>query len=93
MFYLSKYLVPHLKGGDTIINCASVNPYVGRGDLLDYTSTKGAIVAFTRALSNQIVGKGIRVNAVCPGPSASAPSSSPPLCLPFPLESTLTYRF
>lgn len=55
--------------GDTIITCASVNPYVGRPDLLDYTSTKGAIVAFTRALSNQQVGNGIRVNSVCPGPS------------------------
>lgn len=47
---------------------AAVNPYVGRPDLLDYTSTKGAIVSFTRALSNQIVGEGIRVNAVAPGP-------------------------
>ncbi|EED23633.1 oxidoreductase, short-chain dehydrogenase/reductase family [Talaromyces stipitatus ATCC 10500] len=67
-FFLAKYALPHLKRGSTIINCASVNPYVGRGDLLDYTSSKGAIVAFTRALSNQQVGKGIRVNAVCPGP-------------------------
>jgi NAD(P)-dependent dehydrogenase (short-subunit alcohol dehydrogenase family) len=57
-----------MKKGDTIINCASVNPYIGRPDLLDYTSTKGAIVAFTRGLSNQVVSKGIRVNAVCPGP-------------------------
>ena len=57
-----------MKSGDTIINCASVNPYIGRPDLLDYTSTKGAIVAFTRGLSNQQVGNGIRVNAVCPGP-------------------------
>lgn len=63
-----------MKKGSTIINCASVNPYIGRGDLLDYTSTKGAIVAFTRALSNQQVKKGIRVNCVCPGPSMSAPS-------------------
>jgi NAD(P)-dependent dehydrogenase (short-subunit alcohol dehydrogenase family) len=54
--------------GDTIINNASVNAYIGRPDLLDYTSTKGAIVAFTRGLSNQYVGKGIRVNAVAPGP-------------------------
>lgn len=54
--------------GDVIITCASVNPYVGRPDLLDYTSSKGAIVAFTRALSNQQVKKGIRVNSVCPGP-------------------------
>ncbi|KAJ6012922.1 hypothetical protein N7499_012477 [Penicillium canescens] len=67
-FYLSKYSLPHMKKGSTIINCASVNPYIGRGDLLDYTSTKGAIVAFTRALSNQQVMKGIRVNCVCPGP-------------------------
>lgn len=67
-FYLSKAALRHMKKGDTIINCASVNPYIGRPDLLDYTSTKGAIVAFTRALSNQVVSKGIRVNAVCPGP-------------------------
>jgi NAD(P)-dependent dehydrogenase (short-subunit alcohol dehydrogenase family) len=68
-FYLSKYVLPHMKEGSTIINCASVNPYIGRGDLLDYTSTKGAIVAFTRGLSNQQIKKGIRVNCVCPGPS------------------------
>lgn len=67
-FYISKYALEHMKSGDSIINCASVNPYVGRPDLLDYTSTKGAIVAFTRGLSNQQVGNGIRVNAVCPGP-------------------------
>ena len=67
-FYLSKYAIPHLKSGDTIINCASVNAYIGRPDLLDYTSTKGAIVAFTRGLSNQYCAKGIRVNAIAPGP-------------------------
>lgn len=58
-----------MKSGSTIVNCSSVNPYIGRGDLLDYTSTKGAIVAFTRGLSNQQISKGIRVNCVCPGPS------------------------
>ncbi|KAJ5767000.1 uncharacterized protein N7511_004616 [Penicillium nucicola] len=68
IFYLSKYAIPHLKSGSTIINCASVNHYIGRPDLLDYTSTKGAIVAFTRGLSNQQVKNGIRVNCVCPGP-------------------------
>ncbi|KAJ9483571.1 hypothetical protein VN97_g9833 [Penicillium thymicola] len=68
IFYLSKYTLPHLKNGSTIINCASVNHYIGRPDLLDYTSTKGAIVAFTRGLSNQQVKNGIRVNCVCPGP-------------------------
>ncbi|GAQ07773.1 uncharacterized oxidoreductase C4H3.08 [Aspergillus lentulus] len=67
-YYLSKYSLPHMRSGSTIINCASVNHYIGRGDLLDYTSTKGAIVAFTRGLSNQQIGKGIRVNCVCPGP-------------------------
>jgi len=67
-FFLSKYAVPHMKRGDTVITCASVNPYIGRPDLLDYTSSKGAIVAFTRGLSNQQLENGIRVNAVCPGP-------------------------
>jgi NAD(P)-dependent dehydrogenase (short-subunit alcohol dehydrogenase family) len=67
-FYLSKYVLPHMKKGSTIINNASINAYIGRPDLLDYTSTKGAIVAFTRGLSNQYVGRGIRVNAVAPGP-------------------------
>ncbi|KUI67883.1 hypothetical protein VM1G_02728 [Cytospora mali] len=68
MFYLSKYLLPHMKSGATIINNASINAYIGRPDLLDYTSTKGAIISFTRGLSNQYVSRGIRVNAVAPGP-------------------------
>ena len=67
-FYIAKYVRPHLHKGDSIITNASVNAYVGRPDLLDYTSTKGAIVSFTRGLSNQLVGQGIRVNAVAPGP-------------------------
>jgi len=67
-FYLCKYVLPYMKSGDTIVTNASVNPYIGRPDLLDYTSTKGAIVAFTRALSNQQMEKGIRINCVCPGP-------------------------
>ena len=67
-FYLSKMALPHMKSGDTIINNASINAYIGRPDLLDYTTTKGAIVSFTRGLSNQFCSKGIRVNAVCPGP-------------------------
>ncbi|GAA6015843.1 hypothetical protein JCM10207_008815 [Rhodosporidiobolus poonsookiae] len=69
-FYCAKAAIPHLKQnkGANIVNNASVNAFIGRPDLLDYTSTKGAIVSFTRALSNQIVGKtGIRVNAVAPG--------------------------
>jgi NAD(P)-dependent dehydrogenase (short-subunit alcohol dehydrogenase family) len=75
VYYMSKYTLPHLKSGSTIINCASVNPYIGRPDLLDYTATKGAIVAFTRGLSNQQCSKGIRVNAVCPGPGMSREAS------------------
>jgi NAD(P)-dependent dehydrogenase (short-subunit alcohol dehydrogenase family) len=67
-FYFARLLVPHMKRGDAIINNASINAYVGRPDLLDYTSTKGAIISFTRGLANQQVSKGIRVNAVCPGP-------------------------
>ncbi|KAI1369583.1 short chain dehydrogenase [Xylaria arbuscula] len=67
-FYLAKYVLPQMQRGDTIINNASINAYIGRPDLLDYTSTKGAVVSFTRGLSNQFVSKGIRVNAVAPGP-------------------------
>ncbi|KAK1757525.1 hypothetical protein QBC47DRAFT_376254 [Echria macrotheca] len=67
-FYLAKYVLPHMKRGSTIINNASINAYIGRPDLLDYTSTKGAIISFTRGLSNQQLSKGIRVNAIAPGP-------------------------
>jgi len=67
-FYLAKYTLPHMKKGSVIINNASINAYIGRPDLLDYTSTKGAVISFTRGLSNQYVGKGIRVNAIAPGP-------------------------
>lgn len=57
-----------MKRGSAIINNASINAYIGRPDLLDYTSTKGAIISFTRGLANQQISKGIRVNAVAPGP-------------------------
>ena len=57
-----------MKPGSAIINNASINAYIGRPDLLDYTSTKGAIISFTRGLSNMYCSKGIRVNAVAPGP-------------------------
>lgn len=67
-FYMSKYALEHMKTGSTIINNASINAYIGRPDLLDYTSTKGAIISFTRGLSNQYIGRGIRVNAIAPGP-------------------------
>lgn len=67
-FYLSKYAVAHLKKGGVIINTASVNAYKGNEALMDYSSTKGAIVSFTRSLSQSLIKKGIRVNAVAPGP-------------------------
>ncbi|CAN6452871.1 unnamed protein product [Victoria cruziana] len=67
-FFLVKAAVKHMKKGSCIINTTSINAYKGHPSLLDYTATKGAIVAFTRALSLQLVDKGIRVNGVAPGP-------------------------
>ena len=68
MFFLTQAARPHLKKGSAIINCTSVTMYKGSKLLLDYSATKGAITAFTRSLSESLVGDGIRVNAVAPGP-------------------------
>ena len=67
-FYLVQAARPHLKKGASIINCTSVTMYKGSPALLDYSSTKGAITAFTRSLAKNLVEDGIRVNAVAPGP-------------------------
>jgi NAD(P)-dependent dehydrogenase (short-subunit alcohol dehydrogenase family) len=68
MFYLTQAAAPHLKEGSAIINCTSETMYSGSSHLLDYSATKGAITAFTRSLALNLVEKGIRVNAVAPGP-------------------------
>lgn len=66
--YFTRYALKRMKEGSSIINTTSVNAYKGNASLLDYTSTKGAIVAFTRGLALELASKGIRVNGVAPGP-------------------------
>lgn len=67
MFAVTKFALPHMKRGASIINSTSITAYKGSAALIDYSTTKGAIVTFTRSLALQLVPKGIRVNAVAPG--------------------------
>ncbi|RYZ36921.1 MAG: SDR family oxidoreductase [Myxococcaceae bacterium] len=68
MFHLVRYALPHMKEGATIINTASIQAYNPTPSILDYATTKGAIVTFTKGLSQELIGRGIRVNSVAPGP-------------------------
>lgn len=67
-FYLARAAVPHMRPGSAIVNVGSVTGLEGKGQLLDYATTKGALHAFTKSLAQNLVEKGIRVNAVAPGP-------------------------
>ncbi|PGH17692.1 hypothetical protein AJ80_04699 [Polytolypa hystricis UAMH7299] len=68
MFAITKYTLPYMKKGGSIINTSSVTTFRGSSSMVDYTSSKGAIIGFTRALAKQLEPRGIRVNAVAPGP-------------------------
>ncbi|HWJ92682.1 MAG TPA: SDR family oxidoreductase [Flavisolibacter sp.] len=68
MFRITRFALPHLKKGGCIINTTSVTAYRGSPSLIDYSATKGAILTFTRSLAGSLIDKGIRVNAVAPGP-------------------------
>jgi NAD(P)-dependent dehydrogenase (short-subunit alcohol dehydrogenase family) len=67
-FYMAKAAIPHMQNGSAIVMTGSVTGLLGNKDLLDYSMTKGGIHAFTRSLATHLIDRGIRVNAVAPGP-------------------------
>ncbi|MTT31928.1 SDR family oxidoreductase [Terrilactibacillus sp. BCM23-1] len=79
-YYFSKKALEYMKPGSAIVNTASINAFVGNPMLVDYTSTKGAIIAYTRSIAKELASKGIRVNAVAPGPiwTPLIPTTFPP---------------
>jgi NAD(P)-dependent dehydrogenase (short-subunit alcohol dehydrogenase family) len=86
MFHLTAEALPHLGAGASVINTTSVTAYRGSPTLLDYAATKGAIVAFTRSLASQLAERGVRVNAVAPGPVWT-----PLIPATFPAEKVATF--
>jgi NAD(P)-dependent dehydrogenase (short-subunit alcohol dehydrogenase family) len=86
MFNLVRHALPHMKEGATIINVASIQAYQPSPEIIDYAATKGAIVNFTKALSQDLIERGIRVNAVAPGPVWT-----PLIVQSFPAEKNATF--
>lgn len=107
MFYLTKEVLPHLKSGASIINLTSVTTFYGEPQLIDYVTTKGAIVGFTRSLARNLALKNIRVNAIAPGyfwtplqpacwikekiPSLGADAAMARMAMPYELAPTFVY--
>ena len=107
MFYLTKEVLPHLKSGASIINLTSVTTFYGEPQLIDYVTTKGAIVGFTRSLARYLALKNIRVNAIAPGyfwtplqpacwvkekiPSLGADAAMARMAMPYELAPTFVY--
>lgn len=107
MFYLTREVVPHLHSGDSIINLSSVTTFHGEPQLIDYVTTKGAIIGFTRSLARNLALKNIRVNAIAPGyfwtplqpacwekdkiPSLGADAAMARMAMPYELAPTFVF--